>query len=70
MGIDEANPVMSYFLEKSTIEFAVAKLGISFFSLGILNYFSGRFLSKVGVIIIGTIYLLVAIMHIIALFII
>lgn len=70
MGIGEANPVMSYFIERSAIDFVVAKLGVSFISLGVLSYFSDNKLSKIGVLLVMIIYILISIMHIVALFII
>lgn len=69
-GIGEANPIMSYFIERSTLSFVIAKLGISFVSLGVLNYFPENKLSQIGIAAIMIAYLLVAIMHIFALFII
>lgn len=70
MGIDEANPLMRFFIEKSAIEFVFAKFGISFISLGILSFFSHNKLSKVGIYLIMTIYFFIAIMHAVAFFII
>ena len=69
-GVDEANPIMRHFIERSTVEFIIAKLGISFMSLGVLSFFSDRGISKIGIIIIMIVYILVALMHICALFII
>tara|TARA_Y100000114_G_scaffold14058_3_gene11397 strand:+ start:2694 stop:2984 length:291 start_codon:yes stop_codon:yes gene_type:complete len=68
MGIEEANPIMSFFIEKSAVEFIIAKFGISFISLGILSLFRHNKLSKIGIIIIMIIYLMIAFMHMVALF--
>jgi len=51
-GVDEANPIMRHFIERSTIEFVIAKFGISFVSLGVLSFFSDKKISKVGIMII------------------
>ena len=62
-GVEEANPILAPYLERSVLEFTVIKLALSLPGLWILSKYFDRILAKFGLLILTMTYLGVMIIH-------
>ena len=61
----EANPIMAFFLEISTLLYVLTKLGLSAVGIWILYYFRKRFTNKIFRILLGLnlVYIAIFVYH-------
>jgi|TARA_R110001583_G_scaffold16234_7_gene66204 hypothetical protein len=62
-GVEEANPILSQYLERSVLEFTIIKLALSLPGLWILSKHYDRILAKLGLLFLTVAYLGVMIIH-------
>ena len=62
-GIAELNPILSSYIEKSSLQFAIVKLLLSLPFIWILYKFKNKILSKIGIAFLCAVYAIIACIH-------